>query len=62
MDIVARLLLREEIDALDHELAAAKQMPNPDFARIQMLRHDIERLEARYAAARRAEIERKYAR
>lgn len=62
MDVFARLLLREEIDALDHELAEAKRLSNPDFARIHMLRQDIDRLEERYAAARRAEIERKYAR
>lgn len=61
MDIVARLLLREEIDTLDHELAAAKSAQSWDFGRIQKLKADIERLEDRYAAARRAEIERRFA-
>ena len=61
MDVVARLLLREEIDALDHELAAAKSAPKWDFGRIQDLQDKIERLEDRYAAARRAEIENRFA-
>jgi predicted nucleic acid-binding Zn-ribbon protein len=61
MDIVARLLLREEIDALGHELSTAKRASNPDFSRIQDLKREVERLEDRYAAARRSEIERRFA-
>jgi capsule polysaccharide export protein KpsE/RkpR len=62
MDIVARLLLREEIDALEHDLSAAKSTPNPDFARVQGLKQEIARLEQRFAASRRAQSERKFAR
>lgn len=60
MGIVARLLLREEIDALDHELAAAKRNKLA-LRRIQELQAEVERLEDRYAAGRRAEIENRFA-
>lgn len=59
MDIVARLLLREEIDALEHDLSEAKAT---DFARVQALKQEIARLEQRFAAGRRAQSERKFAR
>lgn len=61
MDIVSRLLLREEIDGLDRDLAEARQAETFDLARIRSLEADIERLEDRYAASRRAEIERRFA-
>lgn len=61
MDIVSRLLLREEIDALDQDLAAARQADTFDLTRIRTLEAEIERLEDRYAASRRAEIERRFA-
>jgi hypothetical protein len=61
MDFVARLLLREEIDALDHDLAEARQAETVDVKRIGELEAEIERLEDRFAAARRAEIERRLA-
>ena len=61
MDIVSRLLLREEIDALEHELSTAKASLNPDFARIRELTTEIDRLERRFLAARRADIGRQVA-
>lgn len=61
MDFVSRLLLREEIDALDHDLAEARQAETFDLARIRSLEAEIDRLEDRYAASRRAEIERRFA-
>jgi len=61
MDFVSRLLLREEIDALDHDLAEARQAETVDVKRIRELEAEIERLEERYATARRAEIERRFA-
>jgi hypothetical protein len=57
MDVVARLLLREEIDALELDLAAEKRSPKPDFARVQGLKHEIARLEQRIVARRRAHAE-----
>lgn len=47
MDIVARLLLREEIDALEHELSDAGAAPKPDLMRILELKQEIARLEHR---------------
>lgn len=61
MDVVSRLLLREEIDALDHDLAAARQAETVDVKRIGEIEAQIERLEDRHAAARRAEMERRFA-
>lgn len=61
MDVVSRLLLREEIDALDHDLAEARRAERVDVKRIRELEAEIERLEDRYAASRRAEIERRFA-
>lgn len=58
MDIVSRLLTREEIDALEHELARVKAGSSPDFARVQHLKHEIARLERRISARRRIEPER----
>jgi DNA repair exonuclease SbcCD ATPase subunit len=57
MDFVSRLLLREEIDALDNDLAEARQAETLDVKRIRELEAEIERLEERYATARRAEID-----
>ncbi len=59
MDVVSRLLLREEIDALDYDLAEARRAEMVD--RIRELEAQIERLEGRYAAARKAAIERRFA-
>ncbi len=61
MDVVSRLLLREEIDALDHDLAEARRAETVDVKRIRELEAEIERLEVRHAGARRAEIERRFA-
>ncbi len=61
MNVVSRLLLREENDALDHDLAEARQAKTVDVKRIRELEAEIERLEDRYAASRRAEIERRFA-
>jgi capsule polysaccharide export protein KpsE/RkpR len=61
MDIVRRLLLRDEIDALEHELSTAKASLNPDFARIRELTTEVERLERRFLAARHADIGRQVA-
>ncbi len=61
MDVVSRLLLREEIDALDRDLAEARRAETVDAKRIRELEAEIERLEDRYAASRRAEIERRFA-
>lgn len=61
MDVVSRLLLREEIDALDHDLLEARQAETVDIKRIGELEAEIKRLEDRFAAARRAEIERRLA-
>jgi hypothetical protein len=61
MNIVTRLLVREELDALELEQVIAKRSPSPDFARIQILEQEIQRLEGRLAAARRVEIARKLA-
>lgn len=47
MEIVDRLLLREEIDALERELFRSKSAANPDAARVQMLKQEILRLERR---------------
>ena len=55
MDIVARLLLREEIDSLEHELSQQRHAPQPDFARMQVLKQDIARHERRLANARGAD-------
>jgi hypothetical protein len=55
------LAAREENDALDHDLAEARQAKTVDVKRIRELEADIERLEDRYAASRRAEIERRFA-
>jgi uncharacterized sporulation protein YeaH/YhbH (DUF444 family) len=57
MDVVSRLLTREEIDALELELARIKAGPSPDFARVQHLRHEIARLERRISARRRVQPE-----
>lgn len=61
MEVVSRLLLREEIDALDHDLAEARRAETVDVKRIRELEAEIARLEDRYAASRRAEIERRCA-
>jgi hypothetical protein len=61
VDVVSRLLLREEIDALDRDLAEARRAETVDAKRIRELEAEIERLEDRYAASRRAEIERRFA-
>lgn len=55
MDIVARLLMREEVDSLELELSRERAASSPDFARVQMLKQDIERLERRLAASRSTE-------
>lgn len=56
-----RLLLYEEIDALDHDLAGARRAETVDVKRIRELEAEIERLEDRYGASRRTEIERRFA-
>ena len=61
MNVVSRLLLREEIDALDHDLAEARQAKTVDVKRIRELEAEIERLDNRYAASRKAEIGRRFA-
>jgi hypothetical protein len=61
MDVVSRLLLREEIDALHHDLAEARRTDTVDVKRIRELEAEIARLEDRYAASRRADIERRSA-
>ncbi|MBI1291981.1 hypothetical protein GC173_12185 [bacterium] len=53
MSYVARLLLREEIDALELELSAERRNDNPDLARIQELKREVDRLENRLATAPR---------
>jgi hypothetical protein len=50
----------EEIDSLDHELAAAKQA-KPNFARIRALETTSSCLRTNYAAVRRTEMERRFA-
>lgn len=52
MDFVTRLFVREELNALELELADAKRAHEPDFARIQNLTQEIARLEAKLRGAR----------
>lgn len=52
MNIVELLLLREDIDALQHDLAKERRAQQPERARMQQLQDEIERLERRYAAIR----------
>lgn len=49
MEFVTRLFVREEIDALELELAEAKRAHEPDFVHIQKLKHDVAVLEAKLA-------------
>lgn len=61
MTKVERLLVRQEIDALEDDLARAKRAPSPDFMRNQQLAAAIARLEARLGAAKSARGERRFA-
>jgi hypothetical protein len=50
---IERLLLREDIDALEHDLSRARAQ-QADNETLQMLEHEIGRLKARFAALRPA--------
>lgn len=56
MEIVDRLLLREEIDALERELFRGKSAANPDAARVQMLKQEILRLERRISTRQQRQL------
>ncbi|PZO48751.1 MAG: hypothetical protein DCF16_15815 [Alphaproteobacteria bacterium] len=53
MAFIERLLLREDIDALEHDLSRARARQADDDT-LQMLEHEISRLKARFAALRSA--------
>lgn len=53
MAFIERLLLREDIDALEHDLSKARAQ-HADKDKIQMLEHEIGRLNARFEALRHA--------
>ena len=44
MDIVLRLLLRKEIDPVEHDLSVAQAAWRPDFARIHELKVEVSAL------------------
>lgn len=52
MTKVERLLIRQEIDALEEDLARAKRASSSDFTHFQSLAAAIARLEARLTAAK----------
>ncbi|GEM_PF-6832977 len=49
MAFIERLLLREDIDALEHDLSRAREQ-QADNDTLQRLEHEIGRLKARFAA------------
>jgi hypothetical protein len=51
MAFIERLLLREDIDALEHDLSRARAQ-QADKDTLQMLEHEIGRLNARFSALR----------
>jgi hypothetical protein len=53
MAFIERLLLREDIDALEHDLSKARAQQADDDT-LQRLEHEIGRLNARFAALRSA--------
>lgn len=57
MNKVERLLMRQEVDALEEDLFRAKRAASPESAHIEHLAAAIERLEARLNAARPARSE-----
>ncbi len=61
MTKVERLLIRQEIDVLEEDLARAKRAPAPDLTHIHSLAAAIARLEASLAAAKPARGERRFA-
>lgn len=61
MTKVERLLIRQEIDALEEDLARAKRSPAPEFTHVHYLTAAIARLETRLNAAKPARRERRFA-
>lgn len=53
MAFIERLLLREDIDALEHDLSKARAQQADDDT-LQRLEHEISLLNARFAALRSA--------
>lgn len=61
MTKVERLLMRQEIDALEEDLARAKRSPAPEFTHVHHIAAAIAKLEARLDAANPARRERRFA-
>jgi ribosomal 50S subunit-associated protein YjgA (DUF615 family) len=53
MAFIERLLLREDIDALEHDLSRARAQ-QADNDTLQRLEHEVSRLKARFDALRSA--------